>query len=88
MALGVTGFHLIGSFALHNTKYFVSWTPINESMLVTNLSKQRAAGKHTIKQQDINDTEMQTRSKLSKFVMSTRSHMRFFMQQPNGSRCR
>ena len=58
MALGIAGFHLFGSFALPKTKNFVSLTSINESMQVTNLSKQRAAGKHTIKQPDINDTEM------------------------------
>jgi hypothetical protein len=92
MALGVAGFHLIGSFTVHRTKKIMSWTSINESMQVTNLSKQRAAGKHTIIQPDINDKEMQTLTKLSKFKMSTSNHMNFFMQPPSillhGARCR
>jgi hypothetical protein len=83
MALGVAGFHLFGSFALPETKNFVSQTSINESMFFTIQRKQRAAGKHTIQHPDIKDTEMQTHSKLSKCVMSASNYMRFFMKQPS-----
>ncbi len=49
-------------------------------MQVTNLSKQRATGKHTIIHPDINGKVMQTLAKLSKFKMSTSNHMNFFIQ--------
>jgi hypothetical protein len=83
MALGVAGFHLIGSFTVHRTKKNMSWTAINESMQVTNLSKQRAAGKHTIIQQDINGKVMQTLAMLSNIKMLTSNHMNFFIQPPS-----
>ena len=92
IALGVAGLHLFGSFALPKTRHFVSQTSINESMQVTNQSRQRAAGKHTIQHPDTNATEMQTHSQLRMCVMRASGHLRFFMKQPStlthGSRCR
>ena len=51
-------------------------------MQVTNLSKQRAAGKHTIIHPDINGKVMQTLAELSNIKMLTSNHKNFFIQPP------
>ena len=81
MALDVAGFHLIGSFTVHLPKIVMSWTSINESMQVTNLSKQRAAGKHTIIHPDLNGKVIPTLAELSNIKMLTSNHKNFLSRR-------
>ena len=81
MALGVAGFHLFGSFAQPKKKNFVSQTSINESMQVTNLSKQRATGKHTIIHPDLNGKVIPTLAELSNIKMLTSNHKNFLSRR-------